>query len=118
MKYTKMDSQIKQKHLEFIKSYINSVTDTQKIDAKNILILTVKIMEVVKKFPNMTGTQKKELVQESIKNLIEQLNDDNDNKLSLDMILKNVIPNAIDILVDVSNGKHKFKLINKLFLCC
>lgn len=113
-----MDSKKERGYLNDMVRYIKNLTGEKALDDVDVLHLTIKLMEFVKEYPGLTGKEKKKLVETSIFAYIEQLDVEENNKFLLSLVFKNIIPNAIDLLVDVANGKHKFKHVKKLFSCC
>lgn len=113
-----MDSKKKRLHLGDTVDYIKKLTDGKQMDTGDMLYLTTKLMTFVKEYTDLSGAEKKELVKDAISTYIDGLDLEKENKFLLNMVFKNVIPNAIDLLVDVSKGKYKFKHVKRIFPCC
>lgn len=85
------------------------------------------MMQDVSRIKNMNGHQKKQLVEDAIILIIDEvykkLNEDKSLKLSdeewdeqIRDLLKILIPTTIDLLIDVENGK--LRLNKRTFSCC
>ena len=98
--------------------YIKKIADDKKIESSDVLHLTVKLMEFVKKYPGLTGKEKKELVKNALAGYLEQAEIEGKDRLIVQVISENVIPKAIDLIVAASKGKFKFKHVKKMFSCC
>ena len=88
-----------------------------KLDSKNIIETLHKVMEIVEKIDNtLKGINKKNLVMNCIKNLIEKRNDLSEKeKELLNSSVELMVPQAIDVIVAVSNG---ISILVKKSSCC
>jgi len=113
-----MDSKKINAHAGETKEFLKKLMDGKKMDASEMLFATTNLMEFVKDYQELTGKEKKKLVEETIKGYIDDIDDDDNDKDLLNIIFEKVLPVAIDLFVDVARGKYKFKHIKKLFVCC
>jgi hypothetical protein len=107
---------------EHLYSYVISV-HSEKLNASNIIAIATELMQVVEKYKTMTGSQKKTLVINVIKKLVNSRVDDESDKKTLNTIIDLTLPTVIDNLVDAMNGNIKFdkekaKSFFRRFLCC
>jgi len=80
------------------------------VNKDNIFKLVSTLMLEANKLKSLKGSQKKDLVIDLIYNLIEQI-DDGDEDTEFEMILKSMVPTAIDsfsLMLKVNNTKCCF----------
>jgi len=94
--------------LEEMVSYINSVIGNEKITATNIVIITTNLMHIVEQYKDLTGFQKKMLIIDTIKKVINDNTSDSQERMYLMTIVELTLPSLIDTLVSAINGKIKF----------
>ena len=97
---------------------INNVKTTQMIDLlvsanpnfdiSHIILVVPDLIKHVESFKSLSGLEKKELVIELLKILVDKTDLPGDDEL-LDPILKKLIPNLIDTLIKVDNKSLKLK---------
>ena len=95
--------------LEEMVSYINSVIGNEKITATNIVVITTNLMHIVEQYKDLTGFQKKMLIINTIKKVINENTSDIQERMSLMTIVELTLPALIDTLVSAINGKIKFE---------
>lgn len=84
----------------------------------NVLNLTVSLMEGVEKYRNLDGPQKKALVIDVIKRLLDETDMSSDDNRALDTIIDLTVPVAIDVIVSATHGSvHINRLRDRLALC-
>jgi C4-dicarboxylate-specific signal transduction histidine kinase len=94
-----------------IKAYNN-----RKIEPGNAIIITAMIMEKVEKIKGLSGPEKKQLVIDVMWLLVEKSGlIVEEDKEAMKIIVKNLVPNAIDALVSASHGQLKIQV--KSFCC-
>jgi len=103
---------------KYMKIYGNRITNS------NIVIITSQLIRVVEEYKTLTGSQKKMLVINTIKKLVNETVSNNDEKIELLLVIDNTIPYMIDGFVDAINGNIKFdkkkakSCIRDIFCCC
>ncbi len=107
---------------EHLYSYVVSV-HSEKLNASNIIVIATELMQVVEKYKTLTGSQKKTLVINVIKKLVNSTVDDESDKKTLNTIIDLTLPTVIDNLINAINGNIKFdkekaKSFFRKFLCC
>jgi hypothetical protein len=126
-KYTKfkITDQLKKtlvplKILNELQSVLNFEILNNGLNTENILFIVVKLMETIGKYKKMSGTDKKQVIIILINDAIEDQIENEHVEDFLQMMATNIIPYTIDLLVDVSKNKYKFKNINLKMLskCC
>ena len=98
-----------------LQNMMNRLTAEKELSSENIIYIVSNLMSTVGKYKKLSGVEKKEIVLLFINNIIDNSNLDDTVKISLQLAVSTVVPNAIDILVDISHGKYKFKYIPKLY---
>ena len=98
------------------------------ITAHNVIMLAFNLMHIVEKYNTLSGSQKKMLVLDTIKKLINDNISDELEKQELLIIVNSVLPGTIDTLVSAINGDIKFvkdkvescfsRVFGKIFGCC
>lgn len=110
--------------IEQLVNYIKSTIGDEKINATNIIIISTNLMHIVEQYKDLTGFQKKMLILDTIKKIINQNVSDVQERMSLMMIVDMTLPQVLDTLVSAVNGNIKFekdKIVScfkKLFCCC
>lgn len=109
--------------IEQMVEYIKSTLGDNKITATNIIIITTNLMHIVEQYKDLTGSQKKMLILDTLKKVINQNVSDAQERISLMMIVDMTLPHVLDTLVTAINGGLKFekdKVISgfKHLFCC
>lgn len=89
------------------------------LTSENIIPILVRLMELVEKYPNLVGSQRKVLVLDVLEHATEALNASNDVRI----IIKNTIPYVIDTIIKATNKDiegliRKKERRNRLRLLC
>ena len=109
--------------IEQMVEYIKSTLGDNKITATNIIIITTNLMHIVEQYKDLTGSQKKMLILDTLKKVINQNVNDAQERMSLMMIVDMTLPLVLDTLVTAINGGLKFekdKVVSgfKNLFCC
>ena len=109
--------------IEQLVEYIKSTLGDNKITATNIIIITTNLMHIVEQYKDLTGSQKKMLILDTLKKVITQNVNDPQERISLMMIVEMTLPHVLDTLVTAINGGLKFEkdsvfLKFKNLFCC
>lgn len=115
------DVQIMDNQIGEIVTKVYNIIKSRSLQFNNISQITKITMEVVENYKEFTGEQKKKLVQECIKSLIDNYVVDNDQKRRLLKTAVDIVPELIETYIDISNGKldinKGMKLGKKLTKC-
>jgi len=109
--------------IEQMVNYIKSTLGDDKITATNIIIIATNLMHIVEQYKDLTGSQKKMLILDTIKKVINQNINDVQERMTLMMIVDMTLPQVLDTLVTAINGGIKFEndkivsVFKKLFCC-
>ena len=109
--------------LEQMVEYIKNTLGDEKITATNIVIISTNLIHIVEQYKDLTGFQKKMLIIDTIKKVINQNVNDPQERISLMLIVDMTLPPMLDTLVSAINGGLKFekdKVVSgftKLFCC-
>ena len=110
--------------MEQLYIYVKTTLGSKKIDATTIMTIAGNLMQIIEKYGDLTGNQKKMLVIDTIKRVINETVDDLGDRSNLLMIADLTLPTVIDTLVSAINGDLKFDtkkiqgVFQKLFGCC
>jgi len=109
--------------IEQLVEYIKSTLGDNKITATNIIIITTNLMHIVEQYKDLTGSQKKMLILDTLKKVITQNVNDPQERISLMIIVDMTLPHVLDTLVTAINGGLKFEkdsvfLKFKNLFCC
>jgi hypothetical protein len=98
---------------------LDNIVDEKKITSKNIIFIVTNLMTVMHKY-KISGEQKKQSVLFFLFLVINKSDSFPDDKKKLIFIVENIVPGAIDVLVDVYKKKYILKYSKSCFksLCC
>ena len=110
---TPITSNIILNNLEELTNYVkNTLCSSSKITSINIIVILNNLLHIVEKYNTLTGFQKKMLVLDTLKKVInEQYGNSPEDLLEkqiLFILIENTVPHFIDTLVSSINGKIKF----------
>jgi hypothetical protein len=100
--------------------YIKSVYGTS-ITPTNVIVIASNLIQVVEKYKTLPGNQKKMVVINSIKMVVQEQTEMNDtDRAAFNVIMDATLPTVIDNLIEAINGDMKFnkETIKNKFLCC
>ena len=111
-------------NLNELYQYIKNVHQN-KITPTNIVIIASELIQIVEKYNGLTGTQKKMLVINVIKKIVNEESNTDEEKVALNVIIDITLPHVIDGFVDAINGMMKFakdakktNFLKKCLFCC
>lgn len=111
-------------NLNELYQYIKTVHQN-KITPMNIVMITSELIQVVEKYNTLTGTQKKMLVINVIKKIVNEESNTDEEKTALNVIIDNTLPLMIDGFISAINGMMKFtkdskknNFLKKCLFCC
>jgi hypothetical protein len=88
--------------------YSKSIVDNKNITSTTVILLTNKLIQIVEKYKDLTGAQKKMLVLDTLSKLINEYIDDASVKQELLTLITIIVPKIIDTVVYAINGEMKF----------
>ncbi len=109
--------------VEYLYNHIKSI-HTENIDVTNIISIVTELIQLVEKYKNLTGPQKKMLVINVIRKLVNNQDISEHDKNTINIIIENTLPIVIDNLISAINGKLSFNknkilsFIKKNIICC
>lgn len=106
---------IKPKTYEKLCETLKSINGAENITSNNLIFVVTNLMSVIGKYTDINGIQKKEIVINFINNSINNSNLNSDDKFVLNSIVSNVVPGAIDMLVEVAKKKYIIKRVKSCF---
>lgn len=109
--------------VESLYKHVKSIHN-EKITALNIVYIATELMQLVQKYKDLTGAQKKLMVINVIKKLVNSQVDCPEDKMALLVIVDLTLPVVIDNLIRAMKGNFKFdkdktvSFFRKYFCCC
>ena len=103
--------------------YIKSILGNDTITVTNLVVITTNLMHVVEQYKDLTGYQKKMLIMDTIKKVINDTINNTEERMYINTIADLTLPPLIDTLVSAINGNIKFEkdkimsFFKKLFCC-
>ena len=95
--------------LDELVAYISDIQGIEKITPMNIIIIVDNLVQIVEKYGDLTGLQKKMLVLDAIKKIVNYSSNLNQNeRATLIVIIDLTIPHVIDTIITAINGDMKF----------
>jgi hypothetical protein len=110
--------------LEELYKYVKQTLGNNKITAASLMSIANNLMQIVEKYNDLSGNQKKMLVIDTIKRIINETVDDSSDRSNLLMIADITLPTVIDTLISAINGDLKFDVKKakarflSIFSCC
>ena len=87
--------------------YIKSIHG-EKITPTNIVLITSELIQIVEKYNDLTGTQKKMLVINTVKKIVNEQLNTSDEKMALNIIIDHTLPCVINGFIDAINNVFAF----------
>lgn len=96
---------------------------SEKITPANIVLLATETIQLVEKYKELTGHQKKTTVISVVKKMVNSQFDTEEDKKAMNLIIDLTLPTVVDNLVNAINGNLKFdkektKSFFKKYFCC
>ena len=95
--------------LDILFDYANSTLCPKSISPNNIITVVTGLLHIVENYKKLTGYQKKLLVLDTVKKIINERIDNDQDKNILIIISNTTLPCYIDTMISAINGKLKFK---------
>lgn len=92
-----------------------------KINFSNIVAVLLGLMQLVEKYNDVKGLQKKALILDVLNLIIDEQIEDEQEKTNLKLFVGMTLPSVIDTFVSLDKKELSIKLKNtysKLFSCC
>jgi hypothetical protein len=112
------NSRVPQEIVCELQQVLNADISHDGLSTGNLLFLVANLMQTVGKYKKISGSDKKQIVVILINDAIETQIEDKNLEDFLQMMVTNIVPGAIDLLIDVSKKKYNFKIISKMFSKC
>lgn len=108
--------------VEYLYNHLKSV-HSEKITPSNVVLVATELIQLVEKYKTLTGVQKKTMVINVVKKLVNSQFDTPEDKKAMNLIIDLTLPTVVDNLINAINGnlkfdKEKVKSFFRKFLCC
>ena len=109
---------------EYVRSVFKdakSLFQGETLNAGTIITLAVRAMELVEKLPQLSGSEKKGIVIEVVKLMVDETDLSDEDNAKIDVIIDTTLPIAIDLIVAASRGLvdiNSLKTRLKKLCCC
>lgn len=107
---TEIDEVTKTVHEEVKKSIVN-----KQFTAANFVVLVTLVMQIVEKFPTLSGSDKKVIAVQVIKRLIMEIPMPEGDKAAIELIVETTLSKTIDFIIAAASGEFDFgKLVTQM----
>jgi hypothetical protein len=91
-----------------------------KLTTSNVVVVVINLMRLVEKYSELKGHQKKQVILEAVKMLINDSNDNVEDNEQLIMLVNMTLPSVIDVIISIDRKKIKIKIKKawKFMLSC
>lgn len=98
---------------------LNNLIKDDGLNDGNIMRVVTNLMSAVSIYTKLTGSQKKELILNLLDECVRSNVNDEDLRKTLQTMIQNLVPSAIDIIIDISKKVYTFdgKEYSKCFAC-
>jgi hypothetical protein len=104
------------KHVNKLYETLTYIIDKNELSTTNTVLISTNLMQIVEKYPGITGPQKKDLVIHVLKRfVIDHLN--GENKQAMLLFIDAFLPSVIDTIISVDKKELAIK-IRKGFKAC
>ena len=107
------------KQIDKLYNSLTNIVGIKKLTVGDFMDIATKLMQIVEKYPELNGIQKKKVIICAFKQFFEKNKDGyEDSMISFAM---SMLPNIIDIVISVDKKKlniHIRKVAKKIFSCC
>lgn len=104
-----------------LRKQLESLLTGKNLTSENILNITVNLMQLIQKYPGLSGTDRKRIVIKVLEYFVNHNVDDKQEKRDLELLIQLTVPSFIDTIVSVDKGElvvNTKKCFSKLFKCC
>jgi hypothetical protein len=93
--------------VEYLYNHLKSI-HSEKITPSNIVLVATELIQLVEKYKTLTGAQKKTMVINVVKKLVNSQFDTPEDKRAMNLIIDLTLPTVVDNLINAINGNLKF----------
>lgn len=101
-------------------SSLSRIIGDKKVTTTNVVLITTNLMQIVEKYPDLHGEQKKTLVVHVLKRFVKD-HLDGDGKSAILLFIHMFLPSVIDTIVSVDKKEIAVKMkkgLKACFSCC
>ena len=92
--------------------------NSKDLDINRLTLLISNSMELVEKYPELSGIEKKKIVLDVLKQIIINKVKNEDQKITLLQFLDEIIPDMIDLIIDATKGKLDINNVSHIAVGC
>ena len=89
---------------------VKNILGGGKLSPSNVVTILVSLMQLIEKYPNLNGLQKKQVVLDAINMLIDDNNDNVEDADQLKLVVQVTLPTVIDTIMSVDSRQLQIKL--------
>lgn len=111
---------VEEKYIKQVFEDTKKAFEGETITSSSIITLAVRAMELVEKLPALSGSEKKQVVVQVVKLIIDETELSDDDNAKIDVIIDTTLPLAIDFIVAASRGVLNINGVKSRLkkLCC
>ena len=89
---------------------VKNLLADSKLSPSNVVTIVVSLMQLIEKYSELSGLQKKQVVLEALNMLIDDSNDNVEDAAQLKLLVQVTLPTVIDTIVSVDRKQLQIKL--------
>jgi hypothetical protein len=82
-----------------------------KLTPTNVVMIMIDLMQIVDKYTELKGPQKKQVLLSALNMLIDDQNDNVEDVTDLKMLVKMTLPSVIDVIMSIDKKQLKIKTV-------
>lgn len=98
-------------HLDEMLNELEKLLKGEKLSTENVLILTISLMTIIEKYPELTGEDKKRIIMATFEKYLE-------GKGEIGKVILSILPNFIDVAVALNKRELVIKNVKDVAKCC
>lgn len=115
-----IDTTLPMEYVNKLYETLSNIIGDNKLTTTNAVLITTNLMQIVEKYPNVSGTQKKNLVIHVLKRFVIDNLEGNDEQAML-LFIDVFLPSIIDTIISIDKKVLAIKMhkgLKACFSCC
>jgi hypothetical protein len=107
--------------LERLHEELKKIIEKSSINRSNIITIVISLMQIVEKYQDVSGVQKKAIILKSLELVINDQISDEEEAKALNLLVEVTLPTLIDTVVSIDKKEIQIKIkkgCSKLLQCC